>query len=116
MTITGLAEGTYYLKEESAPAGYILPTDVIKLVVGDPQRNPQQSNIAVVAAWSTTAGLTSTNISVTEENGTQVLTVPNTPGVELPATGGTGTAVYTVSGLSVMAAALWLVMRRRRAD
>ena len=42
-------------------------------------------------------------------------TIENEPGIELPATGGPGTAVYTVSGLSVMAAALWLIMRVKSA-
>ena len=37
-----------------------------------------------------------------------------TPGVELPSTGGPGTAAYSVSGLSLMALALWLLLRRRK--
>jgi LPXTG-motif cell wall-anchored protein len=37
-----------------------------------------------------------------------------TPGVELPATGGPGTAAYTASGLALILGALWMLLRRRR--
>ena len=36
------------------------------------------------------------------------------PGVELPATGGPGTAAYTISGLALILGALWMLLRRRR--
>ncbi len=44
-------------------------------------------------------------------------TVGNTPGVELPATGGPGTALYTVTGLTLtLGAALWLILSRRKRE
>ena len=46
---------------------------------------------------------------------TVAITNTYTPGVELPATGGSGTAVYTVTGLILtLGASLWLVLRRRK--
>jgi LPXTG-motif cell wall-anchored protein len=52
---------------------------------------------------------------VTYESNTKTFTVGNTPGVELPATGGPGTLVYTVTGLTLtLGAALWLILRRRK--
>ena len=38
---------------------------------------------------------------------------PNSPGYELPHTGGVGTTVFTVSGLALIALALILLFKRR---
>ena len=98
---SGLVAGkTYYIKELAAPAGYV---------------KPEGPYIFTVAAnGTTTLDSTVAHTMVNQDGNT--FTIENEPGVELPATGGPGTAVCTVSGLSVMAAALWLIMLRRRAD
>ncbi len=56
--------------------------------------------------------------SMIEYNSTdKTFVVGNNPGVELPATGGPGTLVYTVTGLTLtLGAALWLIFSRRKRE
>lgn len=101
-----LEEGVYFLKEESAPAGYIPLQNPIRLEIRDKAR-PEYSNVL-------TATIQNDPLSVTTDGNYQVLTVPNTPGVELPSTGGPGTAAYLAVGLALMALALILTRLRKR--
>ena len=66
--------------------------------------------------WTNEAGEEITSQSMVEyTSNTNTFTVGNTPGVELPATGGPGTAFYTASGLILLlGASLWLMLRRRK--
>gem|GEM_PF-1801130 len=77
--IFGLVEGTYYLVETVAPSGYNLLTSPITVVVD-----------------STTADSTTylTDVNVT-----------NVKGFTLPITGGTGTILFTMTGIILIAAA-----------
>ena len=92
--------GRYKIDETKIPAGYV--------------KSDGPYIFTVAANGTTTLDSTVAHTMVNQDGNT--FTIENEPGIELPATGGPGTAVYTVSGLSVMAAALWLIMRRRRAD
>jgi len=87
--IYGLVEGTYYLVETAAPSGYNLLTSPITVVVD-----------------STTADTTThlTDVNVT-----------NVKGFILPITGGTGTILFTVTGLILIAAAgVFLVAYKKK--
>lgn len=85
--IYGLAYGEYYLVETKAPNGYNLMKDPLKVVVHG-----------------------------TSHELDAVYTVENASGSELPATGGTGTALYTFIGVSMMAfACLHLFDKKRKA-
>ena len=87
----GLADGTYYLVETKAPAGY--------------NRLEEPAEIKVEGSTTDTAKL-----SVTAK-------VPNSTGTTLPSTGGMGTTVFYVLGFAlVMGAVVLLVTKKRMSD
>ncbi len=87
--LEGVAAGTYYLKETSAPPGYSLLNDAVEVDV-----------FVTGSTAGTAAGHYRTN-------------VPNTKTGVLPFTGGTGTIVFTVAGLAVIGGAFYFVYRRK---
>ena len=114
--VTGLDDGTYYLKETKAPAQYNILTDEIKLVVSATTTNNQN--------WSEVASdaLTKINVTVNEgtaadgdvDKGTVSVTVENNKGSQLPSTGGIGTTIfYVVGGILMVGAAVLLITKRR---
>ena len=87
----GLADGTYYLVETKAPAGY----------------NPLTAPVPVTVAGSSTD---ITKLSVTAK-------VENQAGTLLPSTGGVGTTVFYVLGaVLVLGAVVLLVTKKRMSD
>lgn len=90
-TFGGLADGTYYLVETEAPAGY----------------NPLTEPVEVKVAGSSTD---ITKLSVTAK-------VANKTGTTLPSTGGMGTTVFYVLGsVLVLGAVVLLVTKKRMSD
>ena len=87
----GLADGTYYLEETAAPAGYNLLDKPVSATVN--------------GANATTADLSS--LTVTEK-------VANNTGSLLPSTGGMGTTIfYVIGSILVIGAVILLVTRKR---
>ena len=90
-TFGGLADGTYYLVETKAPAGY--------------NRLEEPAELTVAGSTTETAKL-----SVTAK-------VPNSTGTTLPSTGGMGTTVFYVLGaVLVLGAFVLLVTKKRMSD
>ncbi len=85
LSIYGLAYGKYFLVETAPPAGY----------------NP----------LGETYELTINELSHNDEN---VIVVKNKSGVILPSTGGIGTTVYSVGGISLITVALVLLYIKKR--
>ena len=102
---------TYYLKETASPAGYHPLPDPIEIKV-----TPD----AQTEADKVTAKYGDTSLVVEKEAGQTLIylvTVSNTPGVELPDTGGSGTLIYTLGGLAlIMASAIVYGFRLRRGE
>ncbi len=97
LTIQGLANGTYYLEEVKAPAGYNLLTSRVEVVISD--QNVLWTDSDDDDAWDS------------GEGGIQVI---NEAGQLLPSTGGMGTvAFYAVGGVLAVGAAVILVTRKR---
>ena len=82
----GLAAGTYYLKEISAPDGYTALTGPVKITVSADSANTPQIDIV------------------------------NTKGFTLPTTGGMGTTIFTIGGVILMAGAAVLIIRMNRKE
>lgn len=92
---------SYYVVEtpEAADAGYVLVTTY----------STQSSGTNAVSSGKGAA--------VNTNGATITIINTETPGVELPATGGPGTAVYTATGLTLtLGAALWLILSRRKRE
>ena len=104
-----LSNGTYYLVETEAPAGYNKLTYKVKLEVS--------ANGQVITA--VTDPLSTTNIAdeTSDNKLLYTFTVHNSNGVELPNTGGSGTLPYTLGGIAlIMASALMYGFRMRRRE
>lgn len=123
-TIQNLPDGLYKLVETQAPAGYNMMTESIFFaitggaVTWTDEAGTVMSSHAMVTytpAQAAVADDPTTSEDETAAASPATFTVGNTPGVELPSTGGPGTAVYTAAGLSLLlGAALFLLLRRRR--
>lgn len=93
LSVTGLPQGTYWL-EETAPAdGYNALGKLIKLDLST--TSTATTRVTLEDGISTT----STNGAITAQNwstgaSTETFTLTNTPGVELPATGGSGWNIW----------------------
>lgn len=106
--IRGLKPGTYKLKETKTKDGYVLLKDPVEIVI-------TQTNATTGAA---TAKVGSKDVTMIEENGSATakvpLTVVNSKGFNLPATGGRGIALFTIAGIAIVAAAGSLLFMRKR--
>jgi LPXTG-motif cell wall-anchored protein len=95
--LVGLDAGTYYLVETKAPAGY----------------NKLENPIVVLITHTDGNG----NYTVTvngELQNPRIVNVQNNAGTLLPSTGGIGNTIFTITGLSIMAAAVVLFLFWRK--
>lgn len=97
-TFSGLAKGTYYVKELAAPEGYVLNPNVITVVLDYTKSGDE-------AVPSITVGNDTVDQVVVEN--TRIL---------VPETGGAGTILFTIGGATLIALAgvLFLVVRRKK--
>ena len=105
----------YWLKETKAPDGYNLLTEPVEITVkSDDVTYDAKFDGQTWTHCNDTTGKTRNDLSETNTVRTISLLIPNSPGAKLPSTGGPGTVLYTASGLSVIALALALLLRRKR--
>ena len=99
VTVNNIPSGKYKLVETHAPNGFMILPSGIEFTVN-------------VNEGVTTIHLIQGQGASTEAG---TITIVNTPGVQLPSTGGPGTVLYTAAGLSLLlGASLWLMLRRRK--
>ena len=108
----GLENGTYYLKEIEAPAGYnMLDYQIMVVISHNPDANGK-SQVPTVSYYTPVEG----NYPDTA-TGNGTIPVANATGTVLPETGGIGTTIfYVVGGVLVLAAIVLLVTRKRMAS
>lgn len=104
--IRGLKPGTYKLTETKTNNGYVRLKDPVVIV------------ITPTNAETGTATVGSKDVTMTDDNGSLTakvpLTVVNSKGFDLPATGGRGIALFTIAGIAIVVAAGTLLFMRKR--
>jgi len=140
INIKGLDAGTYYLKEITAPTGYIKLQDAVEVVITADideeytyttdadgtavtvKTNKLNGYTVKVGGSTTTYTITleesSANASVADRisESSDDSELKNTKGVELPSTGGMGTTLfYAIGAILVLGAGILLVSKRRMA-
>ena len=129
----------YYLVETKAPAGYNMLTEPLKVTIdmtghntwtklSDDSRSQEKPNPYVLSNWQQEATIKLLKLDDTAYDPSQTTVysstndttdasftykIINNSGVELPQTGGTGTALYTILG-SILALASGVVLTLRR--
>ena len=101
---------TYYLKEVKPPEGYVPMDGYVTIKVAD----------STGAVTYIQEGNSRTNVAVTDSADpytiprTYTLTITNNPGIELPSTGGPGTAAFYIIGSVLLTGAGLILVARRR--
>jgi len=139
MEIKGLKAGKYYLKEISAPTGYIKDTAVHTIEITYTTKNVEVKDetledgckvsydVTVLDTYTVSIdGKTNSTYTMTlqgpviekSSKGDKSTDIVNTKGVELPSTGGMGTTILYVGGsiLVILAAVLLITKRRMNAE
>ncbi len=120
ISIIGLDEGTYSLKETQAPSGYNLLANPIKLVI-----NATDLHDVDYTGSNASAELTAITLSVNDgeagegsvDTGIVSTDVENNSGSTLPETGGIGRTIFFVGGgILVLCAAVLLIVKLRKKD
>lgn len=126
--IIGLDDGTYTLKEKTAPNGYNKINNAMTLKINAETDNGQNwggtasdalTDIALTVSGDTaisniTGQLTGT---ASTNKGTVMAKVANEKGVNLPTTGGMGTKLFIAGGgITATFAAIYLVSKKRAKD
>lgn len=110
--IRGLKPGTYKLTETKTTAGYVLLKDPVVIVI-TPSTDANEAAEGVVSAY-----VGGKKVTMNADNGSDTaivpLTVVNSKGFDLPATGGRGIALFTIAGIAIVAAAGSLLFMRKR--
>lgn len=109
--IRGLKPGTYKLKETKTKDGYVLLKNPVVIKI-------TQKDAATGEAKATVGDKAVTMNSDQNNTGSATaevpLTVVNSKGFDLPATGGRGIALFTIAGIAIVAAAGSLLFMRKR--
>ena len=108
IVIKGLAAGTYYLEEVSAPTGFNkLENDIVVVVSEstttttttiDPETDDPITEQTTVVHY----GAPTYSVDGTDQNTNSIINVVNTSGTVLPVTGGIGTIIFTVAGVGIV--------------
>ena len=110
--IRGLKPGTYKLTETKTNAGYVRLKNPVEIVI-TPSTDANEAAEGVVSAY-----VGGKKVTMNADNGSDTaivpLTVVNSKGFDLPATGGRGIALFTIAGIAIVAAAGSLLFMRKR--
>lgn len=108
--ISGLGEGTYYLKEVVAPSGYNLIESLTKVTITNGGYETNEVSSMTIAEDE--KSYVDTYSSSTDVTGVKV-SIQNNTGSELPSTGAKGTTIiYIVGGILIACAVISTTVRK----
>lgn len=110
VTVEGLDEGTYFLKEITTPGGFNGLTTDVEVWITSSCNTLTGANYAVEYKMVNEEGFTDTD---DEE---RVVPIENKRGTTLPGTGGIGTTIFYVVGGGLMVAAAILLITKKRME
>ena len=110
--IRGLKPGTYKLTETKTNAGYVLLKNPVVIVIT--QKNAETGEAEATVGSNKTVTMQNDQNNTTSATAEVPLTVVNSKGFDLPATGGRGIALFTIAGIAIVAAAGSLLFMRKR--
>lgn len=111
--ICGLEEGTYYLKEISTIKGYNLLKKPVEIVITGKKG---QNNYVADAVNTGNSEYTGALDKKDNTDGKVNLSVNNTSGFQLPATGGKGAGIFAVCGVLVIGVGIAYYMISRKKE
>lgn len=109
--IRGLKPGTYKLKETKTKDGYVLLKNPVVIVITEDSNTP---GVAKATVGDKAVTMNSDQNNTGSDTAEVPLTVVNSKGFDLPATGGRGIALFTIVGIAIVAAAGSLLFMRKR--
>ena len=109
--IRGLKPGTYKLIETKTNAGYVLLKNPVVIVI---TQTNAETGAATAAVGDKAVTMNSDQNNKDSATAEVPLTVVNSKGFNLPATGGRGIALFTIAGIAIVAAAGSLLFMRKR--
>lgn len=117
LTFARIDAGTYYLKEVKSPTGYKLLPNPIKVEIIPTLAEGEETGeftlkIDGVEITATTGDYVT---RVNSTGGVGTVAVENTPGFQLPATGGMGVVIYVAIGLGGLVLISFLMIKRKKA-
>lgn len=114
--IRGLKPGTYKLTETKTNAGYVLLKNpvVIEITQNDATTGDAKAIVGEGADKKDDVTMNPDQNNTTNATAEVPLTVVNSKGFDLPATGGRGIALFTIAGIAIVAAAGSLLFMRKR--
>ena len=116
VTIPNLIAGIYHLMETVAPPGYKLTLKTITFKVDADGNVTYDDSIADTDnKWNHDNNMVTYTDKDSTTNTPSIFTICNEPGTALPSTGGSGTLIYTIAGMTlIVLAGVLLVSRRKR--
>lgn len=113
ISIRGLEPGTYKLTETKTNAGYVLLKDPITIVIN---QTSAETGVATATVNGDSVDMDDDDLNVGSATAKVPLSVVNSKGFDLPATGAAGTAAFAIAGIVIVAVAGALLVFRRKSN
>lgn len=108
LTITGLDVGSYILEEETAPEGYNRLAEDMMFTIG--RLSEEDSQSLNRGGLSSFYEIGADNSKTMNDTGIFAVKVLNYAGLSLPSTGGIGTLIFTIIGVTIMGVVLVVII------